>query len=226
MVFTRQSRRKSFYGDRWLPASGQRLRRLVSPSAAHLHRLIGNSPRGFGCPHFAHRCFDAQIPGLPIEQRRGEEGHRFHGKNVACHLCDLSGNGSMFTDRHAPLDAFARPFPRDLQQSLGKAYARGRQREPPCVQRGKRDFQSGAFLRDDVFPRHAHVGEIHDCVIKRAQPHEPAAIRDLEPWCIHIDNERRDLLALFSAHDLWRRTRHHHKHTGFHPIGAPKFFAI
>ena len=132
----------------------------------------------------------------------------------------------MFPDRHAPLHAFACPFARDFQQPLGDTDACGRQRQPASVQRRERDFQSRALFRDHVFARHAHVRELHDGVVKGTEPHEPAAIRDLEPGCRNIDNERRDLLAFFAANYFRRRLRHDHEHASFHAIGAPKFFAI
>ena len=87
-------------------------------------------------------------------------------------------------------------------------------------------FKPGAFLENDVLPRHAHVGESHDGIVKRAQSHEPAAICDLQSRRIYIDDERRDLLAFFSADHLRRRARHDHQHAGFHAVSAPKFFAV
>ncbi|KAF5409248.1 MAG: hypothetical protein Udaeo2_04910 [Candidatus Udaeobacter sp.] len=102
--------KKSLYCNRRLASSRKRLRSFVAATAAHLHRLVGNSPGRFGCPHFAHGSFDAQIARLPIQQRGCEKCHRFHGKNIAGHLGDLSCDCGMFADRHAPLDAFACPF--------------------------------------------------------------------------------------------------------------------
>ena len=96
----------------------------------------------------------------------------------------------------------------------------------PGVQRRKRDFQSGAFFGNDVFARHAHIGELDDCVIKRAQSHEPAAICDLQSRRIDIDNECRDLFALLPVYHLGWRPRHHHEHPGFDTVRAPKLFAI
>ena len=132
----------------------------------------------------------------------------------------------MFADRDAPLNAFARPFPRDLEQPFGQANARRRQRQPPGVQRRKRDFESGAFFENDVLPRDAHVRELHDCVVKRAQSHEPAAINDLQSRRIDIDNKCRDLFALFPSYHLRRCARHYYQHAGFHTVGAPKLFAV
>jgi hypothetical protein len=119
---------KSFHRDWRLATASQRGRSLVSAPAAHLHCVIGNAPRRFRRPHFAHRSFDSQIASLAIEQRRREKRHCFHGENVARHFCNLPGNGCMFADGHAPLNAFAGPFPRDLQQALRHPDARRRQR--------------------------------------------------------------------------------------------------
>ena len=96
----------------------------------------------------------------------------------------------------------------------------------PVFKRRKRDLESGTFLKDDVLPRNAHIGEPNDCIVKRAQSHEPAAIRDLQSRRVYIDDERCDLLAFFSADHLRRRARHHHQHAGFHAVSAPKFFAV
>src|SRR5438552_3542493 len=106
----------------------------------------------------------------------------------------------MFADWYAPLNAFAGPFSRDFEQAFGKAYARRGQRESPGVQRRKRDFQSGAFLENDVLTWDTNIREFYDRVIQCPQPHEPASISDLQPWRIHINDERCDLLALFAAH--------------------------
>ena len=132
----------------------------------------------------------------------------------------------MLTNWHAPLNAFARPFARDLEQPFGKAHARRRQSEASGVQRCKRDFQSCAFLRDDIFAGHPHLVKFHDRVIKRAESHEPATIRDFQPRRVHINNERGDLLALFSAHQFWRRAGHYDKHACLHAVRTPKFLAI
>ena len=96
----------------------------------------------------------------------------------------------------------------------------------PVFKRRKRDLKSGAFLKDDVLPRNAHIGELNNCIVKRAESHEPAAIRDLQSGRVYIDNEGRDLLAFFSADHLRRCARHHHQHAGFHAVSAPKLFAV
>ena len=113
---------------------------LVPAPAAHLHCFVGDSPSRFGRPHFAHRGLDSQIAHFAIEQRRSKKRHRFHRKNVAGHLGNFPGNRSVLADRHAPLNAFARPLARDFQQALGKTNARSGQREPPGIQRRQRDF--------------------------------------------------------------------------------------
>ena len=71
-----------------------------------------------------------------------------------------------------------------------QADARRRDREAAGVQSRQRDLQSLPFLRDQVLARHAHVREFHDAVVERAQAHEVAAIGDLEPGRIDIDDER------------------------------------
>ena len=60
---------ESFHRDRRLAPASQRLRSFVATPAAHLHCLIGDFPRHFRGPHFAHCCLDAQIASLAIEQR-------------------------------------------------------------------------------------------------------------------------------------------------------------
>ena len=132
----------------------------------------------------------------------------------------------MLADRHAPLNSFSRPLSRNFEQPFRNADACGRQSEPARIQGRQRDFQARAFFRDNVFARHAHVGEFHDRVVKRAQPHEPAAVSDLETGRRNVDNERGDLLALFAVHHFRRRTRHDHEHASFDAVRAPKFFAI
>ena len=117
---------KSFHGDWRLTPSGQRLRRLIAATATYLHRVVGNLPGHFRRPHFAHGCFNAQIERFTIEQRRAEERHRFHRENVARHLRNFPRDGGMLTDRHAPLNAFARPSSRDFEQPFGNTHTRGR----------------------------------------------------------------------------------------------------
>jgi hypothetical protein len=116
------------------------LRSFITPAAAHLHGLIGNSPGRFCGPHFAHCRFDAQIAGLAIEQRRTEKRHSFHREHVACHLGDFSSDGGMLTDGHTPLNALRGPLARNLEQSFGNAHARGGKSEPSGVQRRQGDF--------------------------------------------------------------------------------------
>ena len=217
---------ETFDRDRLLAATGERLRSFVTATAADLHRVIGDLPGRFRRPHFAHRGFDAQIARLAIDQSRGEKRHRFHGEDVAGHLRDFSGDGGMFADRHAPLNSFARPLAADFEQAFRQTDARGGNCQPAGVQRRQRDFQSLAFLRDHVFARHADVREFHDAVVKRAQSHETAAIRDLESGRIDIDNERGDLFALLAVDDLRRCPRHDHEHAGLDQVRAPKFFAV
>src|SRR4051812_19369728 len=108
----------------------------------------------------------------------------------------------MLADGHTPLNAFAGPFPTYLQQTLRHADARRRQREPPSIKRSKCDLEAGTFLENDVLPRNVHISEPNDCVVKRAQSHEPAAIRDLQSGRIYIDDEGSDLLAFFPADHL------------------------
>ena len=60
--------KESFHRDWRLAAASQRMRSFIAPAAAHLHRVIRNSPGRLGRPHFAHRGFDAQIACLTIEQ--------------------------------------------------------------------------------------------------------------------------------------------------------------
>src|SRR4051794_4236535 len=99
----------------------------------------------------------------------------------------------MLADWHTPLNAFAGPFPTDLQQALRHSDARRRQREPSSIKRSKGDLESGTFLENDVLPRNPHVGEPNDCIVKRPQSHEPAAISDLQSRGVDIDDECSDL---------------------------------
>src|SRR6266436_3995033 len=102
----------------------------------------------------------------------------------------------MPSDWSAPLNSFACPFARDFEQTFRQSNARSRNGQTASVQRCERDLQSLAFLRNHVLARDTHVREFHDAVVKRAQSHEPAAVCDLEPGRIDIDDERRDLFAL------------------------------
>ena len=101
----------------------------------------------------------------------------------------------MFADRHAPLNRSPAHF-RQISSSASKP-----RRTPraivsrPVFKRSQRDLQPGSFLEDDVLARNAHIGEPNDAIVKRAQSHEPAAIRDFQSRRVHIDDERCDLLA-------------------------------
>ncbi len=154
------------------------------------------------------------------------ERHRFHGKNIARHLCDLARDGGMLPDRHAPLHALARPFAADFEQALGQSDARRGDRQAPGVQGRERDLQTRAFLRDHVLARHAHVREFHNAVVERAQSHEMAAICDFKSGRINIDDERSDLFALLAVDDFWRRLRHDYEHARFDQVRAPKLLAV
>ena len=52
------------------------------------------------------------------------------------------------------------------------------------------------------------------------------AMRHGQASCIDINNEGGNLFAFLAVYDFRRRLRHHHKHTGFQAIRAPKLFAI
>ena len=117
---------ETLHRDRFFAAAGERLRGFVTAAAAHLHRVVGDLPGHFGRPHFAHGGFDPQIAGFPIDQRRGEERHRFHRERVPGHLRDLACDRVMLPDRDAPLDPFTGPFAADFEQTLAQTDARGR----------------------------------------------------------------------------------------------------
>ena len=116
IMLIRQSRRKRSTGTPSSPRPRSDCGRFVTAAAADLHRFVGNFPRRFGRPHFAHGGFDSQIAGLAIDQTRSEKRDRFHRENVARHLGDFSGNRRMFPDWSAPLNSFARPFPANFEQ--------------------------------------------------------------------------------------------------------------
>ena len=217
---------KSFHCDRRFTPPGQRVRSFIAATTAHLHSVIGNFPGRFRRPHFTHGCFDAQIASFTIEQRRTEKCHRFHGKNITGHFRYFAGDSGMLPDGHAPLNAFAGPFARNLEQPFGNADACSGKRKPASIQRRERDFEAFAFARDDIFARHTDIFKINDRVVERAQSHEAAAVSDLQPRRLHIDNECRNLFAIFAANQFRRRPRHDHKHPRFHAVGTPKFLAI
>src|SRR5262249_8127023 len=102
----------------WLATAFEGLRRFVTATAPHLHCFIGDAPGGFCRPHLAHRSLDPQIAFFAIDERAGQEGHCFHGKNVARHFGDLTGNRLMLADRTWPLDTFARPLAADFEKSF------------------------------------------------------------------------------------------------------------
>ena len=132
----------------------------------------------------------------------------------------------MFTDRHTPLNPLARPFAANLEQPFRQTGTRGRKRQAACVQGRKRNLQTLTFLGDHVFARHMDVCEFHDAVVKRAQPHEMTAIRDLESGRIDIDNKRCDLFAFAATDHFRRRAGHHHEDARLDQICAPEFLAI
>src|SRR5439155_26011187 len=155
-------------------------------------------------PHFTHGCFEAQIASFTIEQRRTEKYHRFHGKNITGHFRYLAGDSGMLPDGHPPLNAFAGPFARTLEQPFVNADACRGQRKPASIQRRERDFEAFAFARDDIFARHTDIFKINNRVVERAQSHEAAAVSDPKPRLIHIDYERGDLLTFFPPYYFWR----------------------
>ena len=104
--------------------------------------------------------FDARI-----HEARGQQCHGFHRKNVRRHPAEFVRNGRVLADGRAPLDAFRGPRPRNFQATLCQPNARGRQGQPPGVQRGQRDAQPFALGQQDVFRRHANVLKADDAVV-------------------------------------------------------------
>ena len=132
----------------------------------------------------------------------------------------------MLPDRNAPLHPLRRPLARDFEKTFAEPHARSRNRQAAGVQGRECHLQALALAGDDVLARHAHVPKSDDAVVKRAQPHEVAAMRHRQPGRIDIDNECSDLFAFLAVHNFRRCLRHHDKHAGFQPVGAPKLFAI
>ena len=192
-----------------------------------MHGVIDDLPRNFAAPHLAHRRFEPNVRLLvAVNQAGGVKRHGLHREGIRRHARDSVGNGGMPADGRTPLHPLAGPLPNDFQTTLGQPHTGGRQCQAPRVQRRKRDPQPFALGEQYVLARHADVGEANDAVIERPQSHEAAAMRDLHPRGVHLDDERRDLVFRLAVDHFRRRPGHDHDDAGFRAVGTPQFFAI
>ena len=93
----------------------------------------------------------------------------------------------------------------------------------PGVESGQRDAQTFSFGEKNIFPRHAYVVKLDDRIVERPQPHEVAALHDLDAGRVHLDDERGDLILAAPMPHFRRRFRHDDDDTGARAIRAPEF---
>ena len=209
-----------------LAARAQRLRRLVAAAAADLHQVIDHLPRHLGVEQLRHRRLEAQVDVAAVRQPRGQPYDRLHGERVRRHPGDLRGHCLVLADRHAPLHALVRPLLRDVGHAPADGRAARGDGQPSGVERDQRELETLPLAPQHVLVRNVEVLEADQRVADAAQPHELAAMDDLESRRVRLHDERRDLLFLLALDDLGRRARHHHDELGLRAVGAPQLLAV
>ena len=99
--------------------------------------------------------------------------------------------------------------------------------QPSIIERGECQTKSTASAPDEIFSRNLHVIESKEAVFNGANPHKPAAVKDLKARCVGLDDECRDFINGASRFGgLFTGFGHHNDQISHHTIGAPELFAI
>ena len=210
-----------------LAARAQRLRGLVSASAADLHQVIDALPRHLGVEQLRHRRFETQIDVAAVG-----EAATSATRSLPSRTCATPSRRSS----PRPLRACRSAAPH-CTRSFAHSCAISSMRRPPAAQPAgivRRPVFSviSASFRPSPSPQRrfsfgmkTSLKRISD-VADAAQPHELAAVHDLDARRVRLDDERRDLLLLFAVDDLRRRLRHHDDQLGLRAVRAPQLLAV
>ena len=181
MVLMRLSRRNRSTGTGRFAARLQRRGGFVAAPAADLHRVIDDLPRRLRAPTICTARLRA------ARRHSCRDPPRLAASSVIDSIAKVSAAMRAILSAMAaclPMGAphctrSVRPVARNFQTAFRQADARRGQRQPAGVERRQRHAQAFAFGQQDIFARHADIGEPDDAVVKRPQAHEPAAVRSL-----------------------------------------------